>query len=114
MFQEIIVQFATLAGVAALIASLVNVAKTLGLPDGSAPKASAVLSLLAFAALVGFKIFKPEIDVEGLDKQAADLAVLVLYVLGFVSQLGLPAKFHNFLSGSSVPFIGYSHPYKYE
>lgn len=109
MFENLIVQFGTLAGVAALIAALVNVAKTLGLPDGSAPKASAILSLAAFIALAGFKIFKPEIDVEGLDKSAADMAILVLYVLGFVVQFGLPARFHQFLSRSEVPVIGKSY-----
>lgn len=108
MFQDLIVQFATLAGVAALIAALVNVAKTFGLPDGKAPQVSAGLSLAAFVALAALKIFKPEINVEGLDQQAADLAALVLYVLGFVVQMGLPAKFHAFLAGGNVPVFGKS------
>jgi hypothetical protein len=109
MFTDLIVQFSTLAGVAAFIAALVNVAKTFGLPDGYAPKVSAGFSLVAFIALVSLKIFKPEIDVTGLDKWAAELGVLVLYVLGLVAQLGLPAKFHEFLSNSRVPVVGKSY-----
>lgn len=108
MFEELIVQFGTLAGVAALIAALVNVAKTFGLPDGKAPQVSAVLSLLAFIALAGLKIFAPEISVEGLDEKAADFAVLVLYVLGVVVQMGLPAYIHKFLAEASVPVLGKS------
>jgi len=108
MFENLIIQFGTLVGVAALIASLINVAKVFGLPDGYAPNLSAGLSLVAFAALVALKIFAPEIDVTVLDGKAADIAVLVLYILGFVMQLGLPAQFHKWLSGGNVPLIGTS------
>ena len=110
MFDTLIVQFGTLIGVAALIAALVNVAKTFGLPDGFAPNLSAGLSLLAFTALVALKIFEPEIDIAVLDGKAADVAGLVLYILGFIVQLGLPAQFHKLLSGGSVPLIGTSQP----
>lgn len=106
MLQDLIVQFGTLAGVAALVAALVNVAKTIGLPDGSAPQLSASLSLAAFIALVGLKIFAPEVDVIALDRVDADYAVVALYILGFIVQMGLPAKIHNFLSGADVPLIG--------
>lgn len=110
MFNDLIVQFGTLAGVAALIAALVNVGKVLGIvPDGSAAKVSAGLSLAAFITLAALKIFAPDVDVAGLDKQAADLAVAALYILGLVTQLGLPAKFHGFLSNADVPVIGRSH-----
>lgn len=111
MFSDLVIQFGTLAGVAALIAALVNIGKTLGLvPDGSAAKASAALSLVAFISLVVLNIFAPEVDVEGLDKQAGDLAVVALYILGLVVQLGLPVKFHYFLSDAEVPVVGKSHP----
>ena len=109
MFQELIAQFVTLAGAAALIAAIVNVAKSFGLKDGVAPKVAAGLSLVAFAALVGLKIFRPDLDILALDKQLSDVAVLVLYVLGFVTSMGLPGKFHNFLSQARVPFIGTSY-----
>lgn len=109
MFNDLIIQFGTLVGVAALIAALVNVAKTLGIvPDGSAAKVSAGLSLAAFIGLVALKIFRPDVDVTGLDKIAADAAVATLYILGLVVQLGLPARFHGFLANSRVPLIGKS------
>jgi hypothetical protein len=109
MFQDLIVQFATLAGVAALIAALVNVFKVFGLPDGKAPQVSSALSLVAFIALAAFRIFAPDLSVEGIDSQATDLAGLILYVLGFVVQMGLPAKFHVWLASSNVPVVGKSY-----
>lgn len=109
MLQDLIVQFGTLAGVAALVAALVNIAKTIGLPDGSAPQLSAGLSLAAFIALVGLKIFAPEVDVVALDNAAADYAVVALYILGFIVQMGLPARIHAFLSGSKIPLLGKSY-----
>jgi hypothetical protein len=109
MFQELIVQFGTLAGVAALIAALVNVSKVFGLPDGDAPKVSAGLSLAAFIALVALKVFRPDVDVLALDKFSADAAVAVLYVLGFLVALGLPAKFHGFLAQARIPVLGKSY-----
>ena len=109
MFQDLIVQFGTLAGVAALVAALVNVAKSFGLPDGYAPKVSGALSLLAFIGLVSLKVFAPQVDVTVIDKQAADVAVLALYILGFFVNIGLPAQFHAFLSNSRVPLIGKSY-----
>lgn len=110
MFEDLILQFGTLAGVAALVASLVSIAKSFGLPDGSAPKLSAGLSLVAFLALVALKFFAPDVDVDvaELDAQAADLAVAALYVLGFVVQMGLPAKFYEMFKSAGVPVLGKS------
>jgi len=108
MFDQLIVQFAALIGVAALVAAIVNVAKVFGMPDGYAPHLSAGLSLVAFASLVGFKVFVPDVDLAALDSKAADIAVLILYVLGFVMQMGLPGQFHKLLSSGSVPIIGKS------
>lgn len=109
MFSDLIVQFGTLAGVAALIAAAVNIAKVFGLPDGNAPKLSAGLSLVAFVSLVALKLFAPNVDVLHLDQTAADVAVAALYILGFVVNLGLPVKFHDFLQAGRVPLIGKSY-----
>jgi len=106
MLNDLIAQFATLAGVAALIAALINVAKAFGLPSESAPKVSAGLSLVAFAGLVALQLFAPEVEVETLDAQAQDLSVAVLYILGFLVQMGLPAQFHSFFKRANVPLIG--------
>lgn len=112
MFEQLIAQFISLAGVAALVAALVNVAKTFGLPDGQAQNVSAVLSLVAFVALVLTKIFAPSVDFALLDEKSADFAVLVLYLLGFFVQMGLPAQFHEFLSRARIPFIGKSYTWE--
>ncbi len=109
MFNDLIIQFGTLVGVAALIAALVNVAKVFGLPDGYAPKVSAGLSLAAFISLIALKLFAPDVDVLNLDKSAADIAIAALYILGLVVNLGLPSKFHEFLAGSRVPLLGKSY-----
>ena len=91
------------SGFAALVAAFVNVAKVFGLPDGAAPRLSAFLSLAAFAVVVSLKIFRPEVDLAGVDALAADLAVAVLYVLGFLVQMGLPAYIHEFLKSGNAP-----------
>ena len=103
MFETLIVQFVQLAGFAALVAAFVNVAKVFGLPDGSAPRLSAFLSLVAFGVVVSLKIFRPEVDLAGVDALAADLAVAVLYILGFLVQMGLPAYIHEFLKSGNAP-----------
>lgn len=112
MFENLIVQFGTLAGVAALIAALVNVAKTFGMPDGYAPNLAAGLSLAAFAALVTLHVFAPSVDVVALDAQAADVGKVALYLLGFFVQMGLPGQFHVLFKSGSVPMIGTSNSVK--
>ena len=109
MFENLIFQFANLAGVAALVAALVNILKNFGVvKDGDAQKWSAGFSLAAFIAFVALRLFAPEVDVEGMDAQASQIAELALYVLGFFLQMGLPVRVHEFLSRGRVPFIGYS------
>ena len=110
MFEELIVQFAALAGVAALVAALVNILKTFGVvKDGDAQKWSAGFSLAAFVAFVALRLFKPEVNIDGLDTLAASISELALYILGFLVQIGLPAQVHRWLSDGEVPVIGYSH-----
>src|SRR5574343_1140140 len=109
MFENLIVPFGHLAGVAFLIAAFVNVAKTFGLPDGAAPKLSAALSVAAFVAFAYLRIFHPVYDVMFLDEQAAQVGRVALYLLGFAVQMGLPAQFHKLLKSGSLPVIGTSH-----
>lgn len=109
MFSDLVVQFVGLAGVAALIATIVNVAKTFGYPDGYASKLSAGLSVLAFVTMSYFQIFAPEVSVWAMDETAGVWAERLLYVLGFAVQIGLPAKFHEFFRSGEIPLLGYSH-----
>lgn len=114
MFSDLVVQFLGLAGVAALIAALINALKSFGYPDGYASKLSAALSVLAFAVMSYFQIFAPEISVWELDEIAGVWAERLLYILGFIVQIGLPAKFHEFLKNGNIPFLGYSYSKEYD
>lgn len=107
--NALVIQFSSLVGIAACIAALVQIAKAFGLPNGAAGHLSAMLSLIAFIALAALKLFAPDVDIAGLDKQASDLAVFALYVLGFFVQMGLPSKIYGIWKDASVPFLGYSH-----
>ena len=110
MFESLVAQFLLLLGVAALIGALINVGKKFlpqYFPDGSAPTWSLYLNVAAFAAFVALRIFVPDVDVAGLDSNAQAIADLLIYLLGFVSQIGGSKVANAALRG--VPVIGYSH-----
>lgn len=107
---DVIIQFATLAGVAAGIAAIVNVCKYFGLVgDGNAGRVVAALDLAAIIALVALKIFAPTVSVDFVDQQAAIFASIVVAVLGYVMELKVSKAAHDSLSEMSVPLIGASH-----
>ena len=106
-FQSLLTQWMGLAGIAALIAVVINVLKLAGVvKDGSAQTWSAGLNLAGMAALLLLKIFRPEIDLSGIDQQAAALAEVAMVVLGYLTQL-LSAKLAH-LAVKRVPLIGAS------
>lgn len=106
---NLLLQFGQLAGLAALIAALVNVFKTFGLvKDGDAGRWSAALNLVGITALVGLRIFAPAVTLEVVDANAAALANILLIVLGYVVQIGVSQKTHFTLSAAKVPLIGKS------
>lgn len=106
----VLVQFATLAGVGAVIAALVNVLKVLGVvQDGTGGKWFAGLNLVAIAILIYIRLFQPQIAIEFIDAQAAVLAQILLAILGYIVQLGT-GKFANTLFVDlRLPFIGKSY-----
>jgi len=107
---SIFVQFAELAGVAALIAAVVNVLKAFGLvKDGTAGQWMAGLNLVALAVLVALHYFAPEIGLPEADAFAAKLAQILLIVLGYVLQLGVGQAAHGVMSSLDLPGIGYSY-----
>src|SRR5512139_2555158 len=72
--------FASLAGVSALVAVIVQVLKLVGVArDDTAGKWAAGFNLVAFLALVSFGIFQPQITMEVLDGYAAQIAVIALF-----------------------------------
>lgn len=104
---SVFLQFATLAGVGALLAALVNVGKAIGIvTDGTAGRWFAGLSLAAIGILVYLKLFQPGIALEFVDAQAAVLAQILLLVLGYVVQLGAGLTSHTIFAKLRLPAIG--------
>lgn len=104
---KIITAFATLAGVAALVTALVAIGTWAGVvhPD-TAHKWIAGLNLLAFGALVYFGIFRPDLDLSFLDGIAAKAAAIALFVLGFLTQMTVPAPVNHLFARARVPVLG--------
>ena len=103
----ILTAFATMAGIAALIAALVNIFKFFGLvPDGQAGRWSAALNLIALAVVISLKIFMPDLQLELIDKYAADIAVAMLIVLGYVTQLKVSSGTNDIMAKLKLPLIG--------
>lgn len=100
-------QFASMVGVAALIAAIINVGKTLGIvADGSSDKWAAGLSLLAFGLIVALGIFRPDLVLADLDQQSGQIATVLLFVAGLLAQTGLTGWAHGIIKG--LPIIGKS------
>lgn len=101
--------FASLAGVAALVAVIVQVFKLAGLvKDGTSNKWISALNLIAFIVLVAFQIFKPSIAIAVLDGYAAQIAQIALFVLGFVVQMTTSTPVYNAFKSAGVPLLRYS------
>lgn len=106
---SILVQFASLAGVAALLAAVVNIVKWFGwIPNGNAGRVFAILNLIAMALLVYFHFFFPTVSLQFWDEQAALAARILLIVLGYVMQLKVGASTAGTLSDMKIPVIGAS------
>ena len=66
--EELLLQYAGLAGVAALIAFLINILKTFGVvKDDHGEELVGGLNLVGLAGLLALKIFRPEVSVMGID-----------------------------------------------
>jgi len=112
MFNTIVsltIMFAALAGIAALVTVLVNIGKLVHLvKDGTSQYWSAGLNLLAFTVLVVLGIFRPDLTTVFLDATAQQIATILLFVLGFVTQLFTSPKVYTLLRDGDVPLIGKS------
>jgi len=108
----IVLGFASLIGISKLVAALVNILKLVGLVrDGAANKWAAGLNLVAFIALVAFGVFRPDLAMSILDGYAGQIAMVILFVLGFVVQITGSKSAHDDLKAAGVPLIGISHNY---
>lgn len=101
--------FASLVGVAALVAALINILKLVGLvQDATAGRWSAGINLVAFAALVAFGVFQPSLALEVLDSTAGQIAQILLFVLGYLVQIVVSPATHAQLKDMRIPLIGTS------
>ena len=106
----IIIQFAQLAGVAAVIAAIVNICKAIGwVKDTFGGQVTAGLDLLALIGLIALHYFAPTVSLQFVDNQAAVLAQILMMVLGYVLQLITSMATHNTLKTMNIPLIGFSH-----
>lgn len=101
--------FASLAGVSALVAVLVNLGKVLKIvKDGTANQWAAGLNLAAFVGLVAFGVFKPDLSMEILSGYAGQIATVLLFVLGFIMQITGSQSAYDQLKSASIPLISKS------
>lgn len=104
MFNEIVTYYASLAGIGALVAVLVNLGKTLGfIPDGWAKRAAALGNLLAFAVVFLLQVLELPVSIPALDESAAFLA----QVFTLLVQLASSQAAHTLLKG--LPWVGTSY-----
>lgn len=104
----IVVSFATLAGVAALVTALVSILRAAGVikTDESASQFTAGLNLAAFIVLVLLGVFRPDLSLSFLDGLAAKAATIALFVLGFLTQMTVPAPVNRAFFKARVPVLG--------
>lgn len=106
---RLVIGFGSMAGVAALVAIVVDVFKRFGLVrDGEAPRWSAALNLLLLIGLVAARYLAPQYSVEFLDEQAGTVAQLAAVILSFVMQLSLSPQIHDTAVRENLP-IAFSH-----
>lgn len=106
-FQDLFIMWGSLAGMAALIALVINVLKLAGVvKDGTAQTWSAGLNLFGLVALFVLQIVKPDLDIAGVDGQVMAFVNVATVVLGYVIQLLSSKLTHIAITG--VPVIGKS------
>lgn len=105
----IMLGFASLVGVSKLVTVLVNLLKLTGLvKDGTSAQWAAGFNLAAFIALVLLGVFRPDLTMELLDGYAGQIAAILLFVLGFITQIVGSKTGHDALRAANVPLIGKS------
>lgn len=107
--ESLLAAFLALGGVGALIAALVNIAKTVGwVKDGQAPAVATGLNLLGMILLFVVGIVAPDFDVEGANQFAAQLANVLVVVFGFAWQL-ISSRITHEKALKGAPLVGKSY-----
>lgn len=101
-------QFATLAGIAALIAALVNILKLTPLVNpGNVGQWYAGLSFVAFLLLAYFGVIVG-VDLQYLDSNASKIAAVLVFVGLYLSQVGIGQVAHAILKRLQLPAVSTS------
>lgn len=107
MFGEILIQFAALAGFAALASIIINALKLFGVvKDGTADKWVAGVNFVGVMTLYALRLFVPSFDVTAADGAMQEMALVGSYVLSFVGML-LTSKL-TYVGTKGLPVIGTS------
>ena len=107
MFENILAEFATLAGFAALASLLVNVLKFFGVvTDGTADKWVAGFNLVGVVGLYALRKVMPGYDVLPIDSTLAEVALVGAYVFSYVTMI-LGSKL-TYFALRGLPVIGKS------
>jgi hypothetical protein len=105
--ENVIHIFSAMVGCATFIASLINLAKIKGLPDGIASDVSFWANFALFV-VVAFCVYFGKIEaLQIIDAQIGILAKILTWVGGFGIQFGLTRFMHYAIRGA--PIVGYSH-----
>ncbi len=105
--QELFTGWTSLVGFAALIAVLINILKLAGVvKDGTAQTWSAGFNLAGLMVLFVLRVFHPELDLSGFDRQAGALAEVAMVLIGYITQLFSSRLTH--LALKNVPLVGKS------
>ena len=109
IFNNVLVQFAALAGFAAFASMLIGALKLFGvISDGNSAKWSLGINFVGIMALYVYKLFVPATPLVGsIDSDLAEAATVGLFVVSFVGQLGI-SKLTYFVT-KNLPVIGFTH-----
>lgn len=103
-------QLMALGGVAAAIALIVNVLKTVGVvKDGQAGTWAAGLNLIGLIGLFVAGVVAPEFDIPGLDATIAQITEILSMIFAFILQNWVSKGTHEVFSSGQVPIVGKSY-----
>jgi hypothetical protein len=102
-------QLMALGGVAAAIALIVNVLKTIGVvKNGQAGTWAAGLNLVGLIGLFVAGVVAPEFDIPGLDATIAQVVEILRLIFAFIVQNWISKSTHDVFSSGEVPIVGKS------
>jgi hypothetical protein len=105
--DALLVQLAGLAGAGSAISLLINVGKSVGIvKDGTSQNWSAGLNLVLLIGLLAANVYKPGIDLAGVDKQVSDFVQVGVVIFTYILQLAASKAANQAIQG--VPVAGKS------